>query len=130
VHRCKACAGAHALDDLRHVVRVVGEAVQRERRVVLEVLDLAAQQVEQRLQHAHRKDARLVVGVLREAAKRKGGHLAERAVVRLEHVDQRRHGAALHNFYAVVLRLHAAMGLVQVKLRHRTDGHLGSASDG
>ncbi len=68
----------------------------------LQVALARLQQVEQRRQPALRHDARLVVAVLRQAAQRKGRHLAQLAVVIAQHVYERGHGAALHNLVLVV----------------------------
>mmetsp|Transcript_2401 Transcript_2401/g.6021 ORF Transcript_2401/g.6021 Transcript_2401/m.6021 type:complete len:449 (+) Transcript_2401:472-1818(+) len=84
-------------DDVRDVVLVVREAVEREGRVVLQVAVARVHEVQQRLEPAGVDDARLVVRVLRQPAQRKGSHLAQLQVLRAQHHDQRRHRAALHD---------------------------------
>ena len=86
-------------NDVRYVVLVVREAIQRERGVVLQVALVAVQQIKQRPQPGGVQDANLVVRVLRQPPERERRHLAELLVRVAQHLDQRAHGAALDHLH-------------------------------
>eukprot|EP00955_Chlamydomonas_euryale_P036208 350380-Chlamydomonas_euryale.AAC.4 len=88
----------HALlDNVRDVVLVICEPIERKRRVMLQVVVLALQQRQQRHQAPALHNARLVVRVLSQPAESKRCHLAQRRVGVRQHRDKRRHRAALYD---------------------------------
>mmetsp|Transcript_6990 Transcript_6990/g.25712 ORF Transcript_6990/g.25712 Transcript_6990/m.25712 type:complete len:441 (+) Transcript_6990:680-2002(+) len=82
-------------DDVRDVIRVLREPVQRERSVVLQVPRVRVEQIEKRSQAVRVADPDLVVLVLCEASERERGHLPELRVRVVQHLNQRLHRAAL-----------------------------------